>query len=89
MKKTVISKISQWGNSFGLRLPRNFVTTSNISLERPLEISLGTRGSIVVREIKKSGVNLSKDYFIKAFKIGKPVNAKEYEWGTPQGREIW
>lgn len=89
MKKTVISKITGWGNSFGLRLSKNFVRTSNISLEKPLEVSLGTGGSIVVREVKKTSVNLSKDYFIKAFKNGKTVNAEEYDWGTPEGKEIW
>lgn len=76
--------IQKWGNSLGVRIPRNiaedvgFVEGKDVTVEK-------SGDTLVVRSLKIPRYNLKK--------LLKGVTAKnkhkEVDWGRPMGKEIW
>jgi len=51
MKNT--ATLTRWGNSFGIRIPKNFVTTSHAHAGEIFEIHLKPDGRLILTPIKK------------------------------------
>jgi antitoxin component of MazEF toxin-antitoxin module len=49
--------LSRWGNSFGIRIPKGFVTTSHAYAGEVFEIVLKTDGRFILTPIKKPRTN--------------------------------
>jgi len=87
MKIKIGSKITKWGNSYGLRLPKDFVASFSQFQEASVEITMTSKDTFKVKGLKEVSV-ISKETFRKAFK-GKEFEAQEYDWGKDKGKEIW
>ncbi|MDY6906150.1 MAG: AbrB/MazE/SpoVT family DNA-binding domain-containing protein [Thermodesulfobacteriota bacterium] len=82
----MLTKIQKWGNSQGIRFPKEILREANIDVGDDVSISV-KRGEIVV---KPSKVTRGK-YDLKTLLAKMPDNYKseEVNWGDPQGKEVW
>ncbi len=89
-KKTIITKISQWGNGYGIRLPKSIMEEAPDLKGCELTVSLKDNSMIITKN--KAKKVRSKEWFKRALKKMKPVkdeDVKEINWGKPVGNEIW
>jgi antitoxin component of MazEF toxin-antitoxin module len=89
-KKIIITKISQWGNGYGIRLPKSIVEEAPDMKGCELTVSLKENSMIITKNMTKKVI--SKEEFVRALKKMKPVNDEDVEeinWGKPVGNEIW
>ena len=79
-------KVQKWGNSQGLRFPKDVLEQARIDVGDEVEISVENR-AIVVRARGRAGSkhNLQK-LVAKMPKQYKPV---EEDWGDAVGKETW
>jgi antitoxin MazE len=81
----MITYIQKWGNSQGIRLPKNFLEELGMQEKEQIEIILSPEDkSLIIRKPKKCQSlrelfeNYDGDYKCEEIEIGEPV-----------GREIW
>jgi antitoxin MazE len=81
----MITTISQWGNSPAIRIPRHILSQANFKIGTTVEIISPKEGEIILREVgkRKKIREIFANYEEGYFKI------KEFEWGEPQGEEVW
>jgi len=87
-QKNITTKVTKWGNSFGIRLPLDVINNLSIS-----------EGSELLLEQNKDYIKISKKNSsledVALATILKGVNPKTFEgntdefFGKPQGNEIW
>jgi antitoxin MazE len=79
----MVTKVQQWGNSLGIRIPRAFADEAQVSAGSSVEISV-EGGSLIVRP-------LSRKYKLEELLAGvKPRNLhREVSTGRRVGREVW
>ncbi len=82
----MLSKVQKWGNSQGIRIPKNLLENSHIKIGEEVTIS-ANNGKIIVEPTHK----IRGKYDIKALisKIPDDYKVEEENWGTPSGREVW
>jgi antitoxin MazE len=82
----MVTKIQKWGNSQGLRFPREVLRKASILIGEEVDISV-RNGEIVV----KPALSLRRKYRLKDLVARMPAHYKplEEQWGGPQGKEIW
>jgi len=82
----MITKIQKWGNSQGVRFPKDILRKAHISVGDDVDIYIH-KGKIVV---KPTTVNRGK-YKLKDILSKMPENykPKEIDWGKPTGGEVW
>ncbi len=82
----MIAKIQKWGNSQGLRIPKEALSVAHFVTGDALEIE-AVEGCIVLKPTKK----IQKKYRIQdLFKNASKKNpAKELNWGKATGKEVW
>lgn len=90
-KKTIITKISEWGNGYGIRLPKSIVEEAPELNGCELTVSLKDNSMIITKN--KTNKVTSKEEFKKALKEMGPVDEEDQheliDWGKPVGNEIW
>lgn len=83
----MVTKVQKWGNSQGLRLAKQVLEETQISIGDPVDVS--TRdGMIVIAPIRRKvrgGLSLQE----LVSRIPKNYRPQEVEWGEPVGREAW
>ncbi|WP_428357228.1 AbrB/MazE/SpoVT family DNA-binding domain-containing protein [Methyloprofundus sp.] len=82
----MLSKVQKWGNSQGIRIPKNLLENSHIKIGEEVTIS-AKNGKIIVEPTHK----VRGKYDIKDLisKMPKNYEVEEENWGTPFGREVW
>ncbi len=82
----MIAKVQKWGNSQGLRFPRDVLRKASIAVGEEVDISV-RRGEIVV----KPSVRTRGKYRLKDLVAEMPARYRfsEEKWGKPVGRESW
>jgi antitoxin MazE len=82
----MITKIKKWGNSQGLRFPRDILRQVNISLGDDVDVKV-LKGEIVVKPASPA----RKKYLLKDLVSKMPATYKIHEekWGKPMGKESW
>jgi antitoxin MazE len=82
----MITKLQKWGNSQGLRFPREILRKAAISVGEEVDISV-KKGSIIV----KPAVSTRGRYQLKDLVSKMPANYKPIEenWGKTEGKEVW
>jgi antitoxin component of MazEF toxin-antitoxin module len=90
MKNVIKTKVTSWGNSYGLRLPKSFINEHEEYLADEMEVVLdkNSKGFIV----RPATTAKSKEYFreqLKKMKGTKSEDMHELDWGKPVGNEIW
>lgn len=78
------TKISTWGNSLGLRLPKSLLIELGLSAGSEIHLYSDADGKIILDPVRKTP---------SLKEMLKNVNPKnlhpEYWTDVPQGREIW
>jgi antitoxin MazE len=83
--------IVKWGNSQGIRLPKAFLKSVQITENDPIDITLENE-KIVIKKINAKEHKTTKERLIEFYgekykRKGSPQ--KEIDWGKPVGNEIW
>lgn len=78
------TQVKAWGNSQGIRIPREILQSAGISLDEILDISVANGSIILAKTFKhKTLEERAAEY------SGKLNLDGEYDWGEPVGREVW
>ncbi|NKQ34461.1 MAG: transcriptional regulator/antitoxin, MazE [Chloroflexi bacterium] len=82
----MVTKIQKWGNSQGLRFSRVILAEAGIHVGDEVRVSV-QEGKIIVEPARQ----VHGRYDIKELVAQMPddYQAKELDWGPPQGRETW
>ncbi len=80
----MLSKVQKWGNSQGLRLPRQILALADIEVGDDVEIIVGEH-QIVVRKVCRPKYDLAD----LVRRIPKGYKAREVSLGPPVGKEEW
>jgi antitoxin MazE len=82
----MVTKIQKWGNSQGLRFPRDILRKASILVGDEVDVSV-RNGEIVV----KPAISIRRKYRLKDLVARMPVRNKPVEehWGGPHGKEVW
>lgn len=75
-------RVQRWGNSLGVRIPREIAKKSAIREGAELEVSV-TRGRVVLQPLRVPSLR-------QLLAALKPENRPELaDWGRPVGKEVW
>jgi antitoxin MazE len=83
----MVTKVQKWGNSQGLRLAKQILEETHISIGDPVDVS-ARDDVIVIAPIRRSvrgGLSLQE----LVSRIPKNYRSQKVEWGEPVGREAW
>jgi antitoxin MazE len=80
----IISRVQKWGNSQGLRLPKQVLDLAEIALGEQVEIAVANH-QIVVKKTARPKFELAE----LVRRIPKGYRTKEVDWGSPKGKEAW
>ena len=81
---TTNATIQKWGNSQGIRIPKFILVQINLDTNSDVSISV-TNDSIIIKKATKKHIPLAERF---ADYTGEAQNG-EYNWGEPQGEEVW
>ena len=82
----MVTKVQRWGNSQGLRLPRQTLSDVGLAVGDEVEVSI-REGAIVIAPVKRLRGRHDLRELVK--RIPKGYRAHEVDWGKPVGREEW
>ncbi|MBQ1241030.1 MAG: AbrB/MazE/SpoVT family DNA-binding domain-containing protein [Lachnospiraceae bacterium] len=78
------TQVKKWGNSQGVRLPKEVLEMAGFSLNDVLSVNVSNGVIMLTREFKH------KTLEERAAAFGGELNLDgEYDWGEPLGREVW
>jgi antitoxin MazE len=82
----MVTKIQKWGNSQGLRFPREVLRKASMDVGEEVDISV-RNGEIVV----KAAIPIRRKYRLKDLVAKMPLHYKacEEDWGGIKGKEVW
>ncbi len=80
------TKIQKWGNSQGVRIPKNILSEAGVEIGQEIELVV-EEGSISIYPKKKIRGKYKIEELVA--KIPKKSKFKEVDWGPPKGREVW
>jgi antitoxin MazE len=82
----MITRVQKWGNSQGLRFPKDILEKASISIGEDVEINV-KNGEITVTPARRvRGRHRLKDLVAH---MPRTYVVREEQWGGPQGKEIW
>lgn len=77
-------QVKEWGNSQGIRLPKEILQSAGIALNEVLNVTV-SNGAIQLAKTWKH-----KTLEERAAEYGGELNLDgECDWGEPVGREVW
>ena len=82
----MLTKIQKWGNSQGLRVPKEILRNAHISIGDEVDISIHDTKIIIKPKTRIRGKYNLKNLISKIPRDYKP---KEEDWGKSVGREEW
>lgn len=82
----MLAKIQKWGNSQGLRFPRNLLADAQLDVGDEVDISVKDGIMIVTPTKRMRGRYSLKDIVTR---IPKSYQPGEVDWGEPVGKEAW
>ena len=83
----MVTKVQRWGNSQGLRLAKQVLDETHISIGDPVDVS--TRDGVIVIAPIKRNVRGRLSLRELVSRIPKNYSPQEVEWGKPVGSEVW
>lgn len=81
---TTTATIQRWGNSQGIRIPKFILEQINLDANSDVSITVKD-DSIIIKKATKKHITLAERF---ANYTGETPSG-EYDWGEPQGEEIW
>ena len=78
------AQVKEWGNSQGIRLPKDVLKSAGIELNETLDVTVSNGVITLVKTFHhKTLEERAAEY------NGKLMLDGEYDWGNPVGRQIW
>lgn len=81
----MITNIQKWGNSQGVRIPKNILETAHLSENDTVEI-IPQDGTILIKKAEPKKRKTIQELFDGYDGKYEPA---EIDWGKPEGKEIW
>lgn len=82
----MLTKVQKWGNSQGLRVTKALLDEARINVGDAVNVSV-RKGRIVVEPVTR--VRGRYDLKTLVSRMPKGYRAKELDWGSPVGKEVW
>lgn len=82
----MITRVQKWGNSQGLRLSKELLSTADLKVGDAVEIAVRD-GTILITPARR--VRGGHDLMELVERIPSEYVAEELDWGPPAGREVW
>jgi antitoxin MazE len=78
--------LQQWGNSVGVRIPKDMLQTLTLEKNAPVCLRIQKNGILITpAPVKKETLTLH--HLVR--NITKENTHTEAEWGSAQGNEVW
>ena len=78
------AQVKEWGNSQGIRLPKEVLKSAGIAVNEILDVSVANGVITLVKTFRhKTLEERAAEY------DGKLMLDGEFDWGEPVGREVW
>ena len=77
-------QVREWGNSQGIRLPKEVLKSAGISLNEVLDVVVSNGTITLVKTFRHKTLEERAAEF-----DGKLMLDGEYNWGDAVGREVW
>lgn len=81
----MLTKVQKWGNSQGIRIPKNLLKNTDIKIGEEVDITVHG-GKIIIEPTNRIHGRYSISEL--ASKMPKEYNPEEENWGLPVGKEI-
>lgn len=80
----MVSKVQKWGNSQGIRLPKNVLESARIAVGDSVAVE-SHEGQIVITKVSKQKYNLAE----MVAQMPRTYKVHEESLGEPMGKEAW
>ena len=78
------TQVKMWGNSQGIRIPKDILQEASISVDDVLDVKVSNGMITLVKQFRH------KTLEERTVEYGGKLNLDgEFDWGEPTGREIW
>ncbi len=78
------AQVKEWGNSQGIRLPKEILKSAGIALNDILDVTVSDGVITLAKPFRHVTLEERAAQF-----GGKLMLDGEYDWGEPVGREVW
>ena len=78
------AQVKEWGNSQGIRIPKEALRNAGISLNEILDVTVSNGVITLVKPFRHKTLEERAAEF-----DGKLMLDGEYDWGESVGREVW
>lgn len=78
------AQVKVWGNSQGIRLPKEILKSAGIALNDVLDVTVSNGSITLVKSFRHKTLEERAAEF-----DGKLMLDGEYDWDKPVGREVW
>lgn len=78
------AQVKEWGNSQGIRLPKEILKSAGIALNEVLDVTASNGVITLVKSFHHKTLEERAAEF-----DGKLMLDGEYDWSEPVGREVW
>lgn len=78
------AQVKEWGNSQGIRLPKEILKSAGIALNDILDVTVSDGVITLAKPFRHVTLEERAAEF-----GGKLMLDGEYDWGEPVGREVW
>jgi antitoxin MazE len=82
----MVTRIQKWGNSQGLRLPKQVLEDARIAVGDDVDVT-ARDGMIVIAPARRIRGKLSLEELVS--RIPENYESEEVNWGKPAGKEAW
>jgi antitoxin MazE len=82
----MVTKIQKWGNSQGLRLPKQVLEDARIAVGDDVDVT-ARDGMIVIAPARRIRGKHSLKELVS--RIPADYEPQETDWGEPVGKEVW
>ena len=77
-------KVANWGNSQGIRIPKQVLQEANIGINDVLDVNVGNGVITFVKPFRHKTLEERTAEFGGDLRLDG-----EFDWGEPVGREVW
>ena len=78
------AQVKEWGNSQGIRIPKEVLKRAGIALDEMLDVTVSDGIITLTKSFRHKTLEERAAEF-----DGKLMLDGEYDWGEPVGREVW
>ena len=82
----MLTKVQKWGNSQGIRIPKNILKNTNIKIGEEVDLVVQV-GKIIIEPTNKIHGRYNIHDLVKNMPNG--YVPEEENWGKPVGKETW